>query len=177
MRSSVDRSTHRANAAANHGTAHGFAFNRAVVTLTDSTATADTNATTVSITTPVSVPLAEPYAKPDMQSAARTAVPGAVTETDTGPVHDRCLPCRKGRCVGCLWRTRWCGHDCPWLVADVIEHFPSLRAIALEENRMTQPVNDDDYADDAASVPDEDLPEPTDPSQVPPDEGDAGAVA
>ena len=42
---------------------------------------------------------------------------------------------------------------------------------------MTQPVNDDDYADDAASVPDEDLPEPTDPSQVPPDEGDAGAVA
>jgi hypothetical protein len=41
---------------------------------------------------------------------------------------------------------------------------------------MTQPVNDDDYAEDAASTGGEDLPEPTDPSQVPPDEGDAGAA-
>lgn len=62
MWSSVDRSTHRANAAANHGTAQGFAFNRAFVTLTDTTATSDTNATTATNTTPVSVPHFEPYA-------------------------------------------------------------------------------------------------------------------
>lgn len=40
---------------------------------------------------------------------------------------------------------------------------------------MTQPVNDDDYTEDQATVPDEDLPDPTDPAQIPPDEGDAGA--
>lgn len=42
---------------------------------------------------------------------------------------------------------------------------------------MPDPIDDNDYADDAATVPDEDLPEPTDPSQVPPDEGDAGATS
>lgn len=41
---------------------------------------------------------------------------------------------------------------------------------------MTEPVKDDDYAEDAATLPSEDLPEETDPSQIPPDEGDAGAA-
>lgn len=41
---------------------------------------------------------------------------------------------------------------------------------------MTQPVNDDDYTDDAVSEELYNLPEPTDPSDVPPDEGDAGAA-
>lgn len=132
MRSSVDRSTHRANAAANHGTAHGFAFNRAVVTLTDSTATADTNATTVSITTPFSIPLSEPH--DHLRLAARPPVFGAVRPED--PQHPTCLPCRKGRCLGCQWKRRrtGCSCACSWLVADVLANFPSLRRIALEEN-------------------------------------------
>lgn len=38
---------------------------------------------------------------------------------------------------------------------------------------MTQPIDDDPtYADDRD--PDEELPEPTDPATIPPDEGDAG---
>jgi hypothetical protein len=41
---------------------------------------------------------------------------------------------------------------------------------------MLDPVKDEEYAEDAASVPAEDLPEPTDPAQVPPDEGDAGVA-
>lgn len=39
---------------------------------------------------------------------------------------------------------------------------------------MKDPVHDDDYAEDDENTVNEDLPEPTDPSVVPPDQGDTG---
>lgn len=60
-----------------------------------------------------------------------------MTPADTHPAKPRCLPCRKGRHLGCLWRTRptGCGCACPWLEADMRANFPSLRRVALQEDR------------------------------------------
>lgn len=41
---------------------------------------------------------------------------------------------------------------------------------------MTQPVDDSDYAEDDSNVTEDELPEVTDPTSVPSDEGDADAV-
>lgn len=51
------------------------------------------------------------------------------------PQKPRCLPCRKGRCAGCLWRSRptSCSCSCAWLEADMLANFPSLRRLWLEE--------------------------------------------
>lgn len=55
--------------------------------------------------------------------------------TLTDPQHSKCLPCRRGRCAGCLWKSRPndCSCLCAWLIADVVERFSSLRRLWLEE--------------------------------------------
>jgi hypothetical protein len=58
------------------------------------------------------------------------------TADDTGPKKSRCAKCKKRDHKRCRWITRGvdCGCCCPWLEADMWQRFPSLRAIALEEN-------------------------------------------
>lgn len=76
----------------------------------------------------------------------------------TGETYQNCDLC-VGRCTD-----RWCECACEWTRLDL-------------GGEVTQPINDDDdYAEDAAATPAEDLPEPADPAQIPPDEGDAGAA-
>jgi hypothetical protein len=52
------------------------------------------------------------------------------------PSKPRCLACKRGNCLRCRWLTHRvdCSCCCSWLTADVWQAFPSLRAVALEEN-------------------------------------------
>lgn len=71
-----------------------------------------------------------------------------MTPADTHPAQPLCLPCRKGRCIGCLWESRptGCSCLCAWLTADVLAHFPSLRRIAIEGDQDEQASMADDRA-------------------------------
>jgi hypothetical protein len=64
-------------------------------------------------------------------AASNTASPvrDLAAEDADDPTKAWCLPCSVNLHDDCLWASRptSCDCDCPWLVAEMAQHFPSLR--------------------------------------------------